>query len=137
MKTSTVVVLTTSHADWTRHLQGYFVCRLFTLPTKKFWQSNFRHKMAWTVRQHDVSLVRVINPDGTCVRLLPGNTNGWSQAESKASQICLSNAAITGTLAVPMDDLRPGQWGASLCVNQTHCESTETFFFFKKKKKTS
>ena len=69
--------------------------------TKKFWQSNYRHKLAWTMRQYGVSPARVINADGTCVRLLPANTYGWSQAGSKASQIWASKAAVTDTLAVP------------------------------------
>ena len=38
--------------------------------TKKFWHFIFRHKLAWTMKQHDVSHARVINADETCVRLL-------------------------------------------------------------------
>ena len=64
-------------------------------------QSNFRHKLAWTMKQHDVSPARVINADETCVRLLPANSYGWSRVGGKASQLCSSKAAITGTLAVP------------------------------------
>ena len=45
--------------------------------------------------------------DETCVRLLPANTYGWSRVGSKASQICPTKAAITGTLVVTMDATTP------------------------------
>ena len=54
--------------------------------TKMFWQSIFRHKLAWTMKQHDVSPARGINADETCVRLLPANTNGWSQVGRKRAR---------------------------------------------------
>ena len=74
--------------------------------TKKFWQSNFRHELAWTRKQDDVSPARVINADETCVRLLPARTYGWSPVGSKASQGCASKAAIIGTLAPPRHGCR-------------------------------
>ena len=83
-----------------------FIDTLFAV-CSHFQQRSSKHKLACTMRQYDVSPARVINVDGTCVRLLPANTNGWSQAESKASQICSPKAAITGTLAVPMDATAP------------------------------
>ena len=51
VKTSTVVVLTTNHADLTGHLQGYFVCRLITCPT---------------MSGDEVSAVVADNGSGTC-----------------------------------------------------------------------
>ena len=85
----------------TNELSVHFTLQEHSDETKKFFQSNFRHKLAWTMKQHDVSAARVINADETCVRLLPANTHGWSQAGSKVSQFCSSKAAITGTLRSP------------------------------------
>ena len=91
----------------TNELKVHFTVQEHSDETKKFWQSNFRHKLAWTMNQHDVSPARVINADETCVRLLPANTYGGSTVGSKASQLRSSKAAITGTLAVPMDATTP------------------------------
>ena len=91
----------------TNELSVHFTPQGHSDETKKFWQSNFRYKLAWTMKQHDVSPARVINADETCVWLLPANSYGWSQVGGKARQLCSSKAAVTGTLAVPTDATTP------------------------------
>ena len=98
MKTSTVVVLIINHADLTSHLQGYFVYRLFTLPTMADDEvtevvADIGSGMCNTEFAGDVAL-RAVIPSIVDKPKVPGTMGGTEHKDSKVGDEVQSKRGV-------------------------------------------
>ena len=126
----------------------HFTLHRHSYETKKFWQSNFRHKLAWTTKQHEPcesdqhrrdwrpALASGTHKDGA-----KSVARRASSAHRRQPSLAISRSPMDATTPLHLQLLfegktgrvfaesrryfRPGQRGSFLCVIQTHCEPPE------------